>query len=43
MCSSDLLLKDPDALATVENHPSWTHMYAMMMAAQVGFALAYLF
>ncbi|HPR65306.1 MAG TPA: UbiA family prenyltransferase [Thermoanaerobaculia bacterium] len=38
-----LLLKDPDALATVENHPSWTHMYAMMMAAQVGFALAYLF
>lgn len=36
-----LLLKDPDALATVENHPSWTHMYAMMMTAQIGFAVAY--
>jgi 4-hydroxybenzoate polyprenyltransferase len=36
-----LILKDPDALATVENHPSWTHMYLMLMAAQVGFALAY--
>ncbi len=36
-----LLLRDPDSLAKVENHPSWTHMYLMMMAAQVGFALAY--
>ncbi|MEA2693039.1 MAG: hypothetical protein QOJ16_2426, partial [Acidobacteriota bacterium] len=26
-----------------ENHPSWKHMYLMMMAAQAGFALAYLF
>ena len=37
-----LILKDPDALAENENHPSWTHMYLMMMAAQVGFAIAYL-
>ncbi|HEX6853126.1 MAG TPA: UbiA family prenyltransferase [Candidatus Polarisedimenticolaceae bacterium] len=37
-----LILKNPDDLATTENHPSWTHMYLMMMAAQVGFALAYL-
>lgn len=38
-----LILADPDALAEVENHPSWTHMYLMMMAAQIGFAVAYLF
>lgn len=37
-----LILKDPDALATVENHPAWKHMYLLMMAAQIGFALAYL-
>ncbi len=37
-----LILRDPAALAEVENHPSWTHMYLMMMAAQVGFAVAYL-
>ena len=37
-----LILRNPAALAEVENHPSWTHMYLMMMAAQVGFALAYL-
>lgn len=37
-----LMLRDPKALATVENHPSWTHMYLMMMAAQIGFAVAYL-
>ncbi len=37
-----LLLRDPDELARVENHPSWTHMYLMMMFAQVGFAVAYL-
>jgi 4-hydroxybenzoate polyprenyltransferase len=36
-----LLLKNPDDLARTENHPAWTHMYAIMMAAQVGFALAY--
>lgn len=37
-----LLVRNPDDLAKVENHPSWTHMYLMMMAAQVGFAIAYL-
>jgi geranylgeranylglycerol-phosphate geranylgeranyltransferase len=37
-----LLLRDPDALTRTENHPSWKHMYMMMMAAQVGFAVAYL-
>jgi 4-hydroxybenzoate polyprenyltransferase len=37
-----LLLRDPEALAHTENHPSWTHMYLMMMTAQVGFAVAYL-
>lgn len=37
-----LMLKDPEALASTENHPSWTHMYLMMLTAQVGFAVAYL-
>jgi hypothetical protein len=36
------ILRDPAALAESENHPSWTHMYLMMMTAQVGFAVAYL-
>jgi 4-hydroxybenzoate polyprenyltransferase len=36
-----LLLKNPEELATTENHPAWTHMYLMLMGAQVGFALAY--
>lgn len=37
-----LILKDPDELARTENHPSWSHMYKMMFAAQVGFAVSYL-
>lgn len=37
-----LILRDPDELTKTENHPSWRHMYLMMMAAQVGFAVAYL-
>ena len=37
-----LLRKNPDELTTTENHPSWTHMYLMLMAAQIGFAAAYL-
>jgi 4-hydroxybenzoate polyprenyltransferase len=36
-----LLVRRPEELAFTENHPSWTHMYLMMMVAQVGFALAY--
>lgn len=38
-----LLVRDPDELARTENHPAWTHMYLLMMAAQIGFALAYVF
>jgi len=37
-----LILKKPEELAEVENHISWKHMYLMMMAAQIGFAAAYL-
>jgi hypothetical protein len=37
-----LILKKPEELAEVENHISWKHMYLMMMAAQLGFAVAYL-
>ena len=32
-----------DSLTTTENHPSWKHMYLIMMGAQVAFALAYMF
>ncbi|MEO8349575.1 MAG: hypothetical protein ABI610_11735 [Acidobacteriota bacterium] len=38
-----LLLRNPQELASTENHPAWTHMYLLLMAAQVAFALAYLF
>jgi 4-hydroxybenzoate polyprenyltransferase len=37
-----LIVRNPDELTSSENHPSWRHMYLMMMAAQVGFAIAYL-
>jgi 4-hydroxybenzoate polyprenyltransferase len=37
-----LILRDPGSLASSENHPSWKHMYLMMMYAQIGFAVAYL-
>jgi len=37
-----LLLKNPEELATTENHPAWTHMYLMLMCAQAGFAAGYL-
>jgi 4-hydroxybenzoate polyprenyltransferase len=37
-----LILKDPEALARTENHPSWRHMYLMMFTAQIGFAVSYL-
>jgi 4-hydroxybenzoate polyprenyltransferase len=36
-----LLLRNPDELASTENHPAWTHMYLLLMAAQIGFAVAY--
>jgi 4-hydroxybenzoate polyprenyltransferase len=38
-----LLVRRPEELAATENHPSWTHMYRMMMVAQIGFGLAYVF
>ncbi|MCL4233744.1 MAG: UbiA family prenyltransferase [Deltaproteobacteria bacterium] len=38
-----LLLRNPDELSKTENHPSWKHMYGMMMGMQIGFALSYLF
>lgn len=37
-----VLMRDPDSLTSTENHPSWRHMYLMLMFAQIGFALAYL-
>ena len=36
-----LILRDPESLARTENHPSWTHMYRMMMVGQLGLAAAY--
>ncbi|HWX24107.1 MAG TPA: UbiA family prenyltransferase, partial [Vicinamibacteria bacterium] len=41
--TSYLMVRKPEELASTENHISWTHMYLMMMLAQVGFAVAYLF
>ena len=41
--TASLILRNPDGLAAQgENHPSWTHMYLLMMCAQGGFALAYM-
>jgi 4-hydroxybenzoate polyprenyltransferase len=37
-----LMLRRPEDLAVEENHVSWAHMYRMMFAAQIGFALAYI-
>ena len=37
-----LMVRKPEELATTENHISWTHMYSMMFATQIGFALAYM-
>lgn len=36
-----LIVRDPDSLALEGNHPSWKHMYLLMMATQIGFALVY--
>ena len=41
--TASLILRNPDSLAAQgENHPSWTHMYLLMMCAQGGFAVAYM-
>jgi len=36
-----LMLKRPEELAASRNHPSWTHMYLMMIVAQAGLIAAY--
>ena len=36
-----LILQKPEALAVEKNHPSWKQMYLMLVAAQIGTALAY--
>jgi 4-hydroxybenzoate polyprenyltransferase len=36
-----LILRDPDSLALEGNHPSWKHMYMLMMFTQIGFAVVY--
>ncbi len=40
--TASLILRDPDALAQEKNHPSWTHMYGLMIVAQVGLVIVYL-
>ena len=35
-----LAVRDPASL-TRENHPSWRHMYLIMFALQIGFAVAF--
>ncbi|HUT98085.1 MAG TPA: UbiA family prenyltransferase [bacterium] len=37
-----LILSDPNRLATESNHPSWKHMYLLMVVSQIGFAVSYL-
>lgn len=37
-----LMVRKPEELATTENHISWKHMYCMMFATQIGFALSYM-
>lgn len=39
---SYLILRNPKAMAIETNHPSWKHMYLMMIMGQIGFAIAYL-
>ncbi len=36
-----LIRRDPSAMSA-ENHPSWKHMYLMLMTFQMGLAVAYL-
>ena len=36
-----LILRKPESLAVEKNHPSWKHMYLMLVVAQLGTALAY--
>jgi len=36
-----LILRRPEDLGRIENHPSWLHMYLMMVATQVAIIAAY--
>jgi geranylgeranylglycerol-phosphate geranylgeranyltransferase len=36
-----LIVRRPEDLATEANHPSWRHMYLMMLVIQIGLAAAY--
>jgi 4-hydroxybenzoate polyprenyltransferase len=36
-----LLLRDPDSLTSSKTHPSWQHMYLLMVVAQVGVAAGF--
>ncbi len=36
-----LLLRDPEALTTSKTHPSWNHMYLLMIVAQAGLAATF--
>ena len=38
-----LILGNTDSLALEGNHPSWKHMYLLMMLMQIGFGAAYFF
>jgi 4-hydroxybenzoate polyprenyltransferase len=37
-----MLLADPDAMTRSDTHPSWQHMYLLMICSQVGLAVCYL-
>jgi 4-hydroxybenzoate polyprenyltransferase len=37
-----LLLREPEALTRSSTHPSWQHMYLLMVGTQAGLAVAYL-
>jgi len=36
-----LLLRDPDSLTSAKTHPSWQHMYLLMVGAQAGVAAGF--
>lgn len=40
--TAKLITKNPEGLTFEKNHISWKHMYLMLIAAQLGFAAAYL-
>jgi len=40
--TAKLITKRPQDLTLERNHISWKHMYLMLIAGQVGFAIAYI-